>query len=518
MLKVWMHDREIFDIDKDKILRVLGDNGMLKLARYIEHQSGLNEYPEGSIEAKMFDEQCWINFPILYLSSIYLHEYAKEKGCTKFLFLTRDCCHWYRIFEKLFSENISYFHASRNMLEKALKGDCAYDEYVQKEIGDDKCIFIDIHGTGKRILDYFVNKNLDIPHYFILTVTQKKFSDLPAITKKYSHRVLTCYYDYRGSPIEMLNYDLVGTLQDFDSTGPIRDRLEYSKKDVEIYHRTMDLMIKDMPVKISSINQLKYQLKQLLKPIQNKNPIIAQKITHLAKHPKHFKSKSKSKSKSNQFILQDLISSESVYSLVWSVQYQGHICALKTVILDSGCHRLKNKYYLGSKSISLAQAEKYFEKLDVPWNNRLYLDKKGLSEHKFQQEVENLKKLANLNLVPKIYDFGIYKNGNVHFGYIIMDKLDTTVKKILLNRNLTATEDKKISKLITKLHSNSYLHHDLKPSNIGVYLENDEIKSCLFLDCQKVEFLPENDHDLNSGIQIDLTHYQKHVKKNIKER
>lgn len=54
-------------------------------------------------KSTMWKEQCVINFPILYLASIYLYIYAKHKNCNTFLFATRDCCHWYKIF-------IAYFH------------------------------------------------------------------------------------------------------------------------------------------------------------------------------------------------------------------------------------------------------------------------------------------------------------------------------------------------------------------------------------------------------------------------
>src|SRR5689334_7909325 len=50
----------------------------------------------------MWKDQACLNFPLLYLGSLYLYFYAKERGCKTFLFATRDCCHWYRIFEKLF--------------------------------------------------------------------------------------------------------------------------------------------------------------------------------------------------------------------------------------------------------------------------------------------------------------------------------------------------------------------------------------------------------------------------------
>ena len=106
----------------------------------------------------MWNEQANINFPILYLASIYLYIYAKQKGCTTFLFATRDCSHWHKIFKKMFPHtNVHYFNCSRVMLEKATKnGNEDYNEYVKSLVDDvEKTIYIDLHGTGKRIFSYF---------------------------------------------------------------------------------------------------------------------------------------------------------------------------------------------------------------------------------------------------------------------------------------------------------------------------------------------------------------------------
>ena len=62
-----------------------------------------NPYRKNSYKYQMWREQCMVNFPILYLSSIYLYMYAKQRNINTFLFATRDCCHFYKIFSKLFT-------------------------------------------------------------------------------------------------------------------------------------------------------------------------------------------------------------------------------------------------------------------------------------------------------------------------------------------------------------------------------------------------------------------------------
>src|SRR5205085_2795640 len=69
--------------------------------------------------AMMWEEQVTLNFPLLYLASWYVYQYAKERGIKTLLFATRDCCHWVKIFQKMFPDMTAhYFHCSRNLFEK----------------------------------------------------------------------------------------------------------------------------------------------------------------------------------------------------------------------------------------------------------------------------------------------------------------------------------------------------------------------------------------------------------------
>src|SRR3989338_1399372 len=61
-------------------------------------------------EKLMWYEQCSINIPLLYLASIYLYIYAKSKNCDTFLFATRDCCHWVKIFSRLFPDERVFYY------------------------------------------------------------------------------------------------------------------------------------------------------------------------------------------------------------------------------------------------------------------------------------------------------------------------------------------------------------------------------------------------------------------------
>ena len=245
-----MTNDEILKINKHKILQILKQTGFETLADYIETWALNNPYEIGTLSHQMWYEQCYVNFPILYLASVYLYLYGHEKRYDNYLFVTRDCCHWHRIFSKLFPETtVHYFHSSRNIFEQAMKGNHPYDDYVKSLVGEtiDRCIFIDVHGTGQRVLEYCREKYNEFPFYFLLTVSPDKFSDLPAVTRDNADKFMSILYGTRGSPIEMLNYDLIGTLQGYDENGPIRDDLEYDKNLVRIYHHVMYKLIKNLP-------------------------------------------------------------------------------------------------------------------------------------------------------------------------------------------------------------------------------------------------------------------------------
>ena len=252
-----------------------------------------------SIQYLSWEEQCSLNFPLLYLASIYLYVYAKRLGCKVFLFTTRDCCQWVKIFKKMFPNEIAhYFNCSRIMFETATQNhNRAYKKYVKSLVGDDvqHTIYVDIHGTGKRLFNYFEKEFDASPYCFILSVTDKKESTLPSVTKGYiaDGKFMNLMFDTRGSPIEMLNYDLIGTLKSYEKeAGPIRAKPEYDIKLIKPYHDCIDYMTnKIAPVQIENIFAynlgLIYKLiKKIFKIINNKKPIVSMYIKHESVHKK----------------------------------------------------------------------------------------------------------------------------------------------------------------------------------------------------------------------------------------
>lgn len=244
----------------------------------------------------MWLEQCNINFPLMYLSSIYLDLLAKKRGLTTFLFATRDCCHWNKIFKKMFPHSDShYFHCSRNMFELATeKKHEIFGQYVRSLVDSvDKAIFIDIHGTGKRALAYFEKEFGVAPDCLLLSATSRNYDDFPVISRDYArkNKLVNLVFDARGTPIEMLNYDIRGTLQNYTEDGPLRDKLEYDMSLLEAYHTCIDYMVSQLKefgdTDNYNLDELTLIIRKVYNVILNDHPALAEYIKHPSKHVKN---------------------------------------------------------------------------------------------------------------------------------------------------------------------------------------------------------------------------------------
>lgn len=221
----------------------LQNNDQIELMRAIRHVRLNNPYMTTSYKYKMWIEQAMINIPLLYFASILLYDYIKERNITTLLFATRDGIHWHKMFGKMFpSYQIHYFHSSRNMFSNAFRDNNQhYSNYITRLIKDiDRTIYVDLHGTGTNVYKYFSNTFGNCPHVFIITVI-KALQELSSQNKLFY--VSQTYNDH----LEMLNYDLIGTLQNFDNNGPVRDPVEYDLKPIRVYHNCVNTFLQNIP-------------------------------------------------------------------------------------------------------------------------------------------------------------------------------------------------------------------------------------------------------------------------------
>ena len=232
-----------------EVISYVSEKGFKVLGKLLDALLKKNPYKIGSRKYIMWNEQAGINIPLLYLGSIRVFEYANSLKIKHLLFVTRDCCHWHRIFTALFGEEgfkVTYFNSSRIMFQEASeKKNKYYMDYFDKATGGDitKSMYIDIHGTGKNMQTFAQKQYQALPACFLLTVGAKTYKDMPKecyeLYKK--GQLLGCTFDKKGSPAEMLNYDTIGTLINYDKNGPVRMPPEYDIRLLKPYKKCVDI-------------------------------------------------------------------------------------------------------------------------------------------------------------------------------------------------------------------------------------------------------------------------------------
>lgn len=342
--------------DMSSIIKTtLKNNPYLISTRNNNNNKNINPYKNDyKTAARMWDEACLINFPVLLFGSILLHEYTEEKDCNTVLFATRDGCHWHKLYKALYDKvtdaKVVYFNCSRNMFESATQHKIpAFDEYVKSCINQnhnpdrqikpmDKIetitghdglrdnididykkaarhtVYVDIHGSGRNMYNYFHNRLGGIsasPFCFLLTCVPPTVQGLvqdndttsgPNMLKMIQkNRIHVIQPSTRGGPIEMLNYDIIGTLQTYDDKkGPIRDLVEYNPKIVEPYHAAMNELLSAIIENKDKIATAIYRLsksekrmkkmnkycKSYLSQLRSRWPAVTKYIDHERFHPK----------------------------------------------------------------------------------------------------------------------------------------------------------------------------------------------------------------------------------------
>lgn len=211
--------------------------------------------------------------------------------------------------------------------------------------------------------------------------------------------------------------------------------------------------------------------------------------------------------KLNNITFGEIISKNSYYGVVWGGIYKGKKnCVIKMVRIANGL-----------------TDEKYFQKNDqTPFKHKLFSDKTAMTLEMFINEVNKQKTLYGFRLAPKIYSFWVdTTSSHFHYGFIVMKRLNCTMKDILLKRDLTSHEDEMVTTFINTLHTNyKTAHRDLKPANIGVFLNpSGLIDKCLFLDCCNVKFKSDvSDDQFYKYVMHDWEKFKLHKQKNIQQR
>lgn len=210
----------------------------------------------------------------------------------------------------------------------------------------------------------------------------------------------------------------------------------------------------------------------------------------------------------------DIISDTTHYGVIWAGKYIGQKCIIKVVLLNTGLHYDRNTHKYYNDKIRTSNSAAFEKDGNVPYLNTKYQKRKSMSIDKFNHEVNMLKTISKLELAPKLLTYWIDQISPIHYGFIVMERMESTVKDILLQRDLSSIELKYIHSKIRELHDTGITHGDLKPSNIGIYLDSSGfIKQIRMIDWAKGQYTNNKDN-----IHRDIFTFKSHMKKNISER
>jgi len=191
-------------------------------------------------------------------------------------------------------------------------------------------------------------------------------------------------------------------------------------------------------------------------------------------------------------IFNSVISSRSAYGLIWEGEHNNKKVVTKMIMLDTGFHYDKdNKVYKDplNNIISENIASVYFSKNgNKPYYNTQFVHRRSMSIQNFKSEYKKQIELSAHRLAPEVYNIIYCNNYPIHYAFIVMKKMDCSLKDVILSRNNISNEEWTIvNNAIDKLHKKyKYSHGDMKPSNIGINLKNNKIYSVKFIDCNKV--------------------------------
>lgn len=139
-------------------------------------------------------------------------------------------------------------------------------------------------------------------------------------------------------------------------------------------------------------------------------------------------------------------------------------------------YNIKPEWFLGKGSFgSVYKAEKDGKFFAV----KIFQSELLQTEYKdrLDREIKAIQKINHPNVV-KLYDFGLFKDNDFEYFYIVMD----LVEGKSLNEYVGSVEEKKCIKIIESVldtmdsvHSQGIIHRDLKPANIMINLEGTPI-------------------------------------------
>lgn len=185
------------------------------------------------------------NFPILYQLSIWLEELRNRHKKRKLWFVTRDCCLWKPLFNRLFpTVPTETLFCSRACLQTASD---SYVRYFYESVDVDRDFVVDLRGTGQSFAQFI--KKTKQRTYFPLSFLvipfasrgseadyRSQFHHLPALGDSYM-------------TIESCNHDLTCSVLDVtENHTPIYAQYDGNRALVRVMHDAFHKALEKVPM------------------------------------------------------------------------------------------------------------------------------------------------------------------------------------------------------------------------------------------------------------------------------
>jgi len=213
----------------------------------------------------------------------------------------------------------------------------------------------------------------------------------------------------------------------------------------------------------------------------------------------------------------EIISRRTCYGLIWGGSFDKKPCVIKMIMLTSGLHyhKTKGKYINGRGFESDSPPPTFIRNDVIPFQHKEFIHRRAMTHTEFFHEAKELANMGHLGLAPQVYGYGICRRHEIHYGFILMQRTHGSLKDLLAVRSLDKSEERIVKKIIDKMHNeHGITHGDMKPSNIGIYLDDKGRlkKACLF-DCQKIKHREDySSSEFNELVEKDWRIYHKNIR------
>jgi hypothetical protein len=239
---------------RTKIEQFLLEHSWEPLANLIREVRLANPIPDTrSKERHLWLLSCQLNFPLLFLASLHLDQFARGAGIREVLFVSRDCLLWHQLHQQLFPHRRStYLYASRKCLLKPTE---SYLEYVRSTWHPDSVV-ADLFSIGNSWSHLFSRLNTKARCFFIGRVDNYAYMQDSLRPDDWLDMHTIFRNSELGFPVnknvEMLNYAPHPVVEDvrlLPGNAPLpilADSLEYDRALPEAAHQSFRACIEAM--------------------------------------------------------------------------------------------------------------------------------------------------------------------------------------------------------------------------------------------------------------------------------